>query len=195
MKQIHDKLTFTLINKIIITHNQGTGALWLLVFLKDKWCGKIKYCMCVYVRKQIKTSNKSDATSWAATTKSVLITTAIDASEKIYHIFWYSRRITHWRHGWGCFPSSWGNACQYHERNIAKYIQILCIHWVKRKEDLICATPEITIQLSLQSFLFLSKVEGWNKGFFLANSYVACVTNKWVNGSQMMVTYMACRRP
>ena len=43
--------------------------------------------MCVYVRKQIRTSNKSDATSWAATTKSVLITTAIDASEKIYIIF------------------------------------------------------------------------------------------------------------
>ena len=52
-----------------------------LIFLEYKRCGKIKGCMCADGRKHQETWKKLDATSPTLATKSLLITTDIDASD------------------------------------------------------------------------------------------------------------------
>ena len=68
--------------KKLLTTKQQANALRALMFLKEKRMGYIKGCMCANGRKQRSNSNKKSATSPTAVTKSLLITTAINATER-----------------------------------------------------------------------------------------------------------------
>ena len=58
LKQIHDKLTFAPTKKSALTQQQHADALQALIFLKEKWFGKLKGCICADGRKQQKKSKK-----------------------------------------------------------------------------------------------------------------------------------------
>ena len=81
LNKTHDKLTFTTIKNIPLTQRQSTDALRVLMLLKAKRCGKIRFLMCTYFCKQKNIPNKLDDTFPIVATKSVLITTDIDESE------------------------------------------------------------------------------------------------------------------
>ena len=84
MQQIYDKVVFHPIKGEQLTRSQKHGALRVLMFLKQKRCGKIKCRAVTDGRKQREGSKKSDVTSPTASTESVLINAAMDAMEGRY---------------------------------------------------------------------------------------------------------------
>ena len=81
MQQMHDKVVFHLIKGEQLTMRQKHEPLQVLMFLKQKLCGKIKGRGVADGRKQRSGLNKSDITSPTAATESVLITTEINTTE------------------------------------------------------------------------------------------------------------------
>jgi hypothetical protein len=81
--QLHMKGTLSHVQVKDLSPVQKKGALESLMFLKEKRDGSIKGRACADGRKQREGSTKSDATSPTVALESVLITTIIDAFEKI----------------------------------------------------------------------------------------------------------------
>ena len=71
LKQIHDKLNFSPINNSVLTQQHHADVLRKITFLKEKWCVKVKGCMCTAGRKHKKTTNKPDYTQTIVSTESV----------------------------------------------------------------------------------------------------------------------------
>ena len=81
MQQMHDKVVLHPIKCEQLTRSQKHGAVQVLMFLKQKQCGKIKCHAVADEQKQRAGSKKSNITSPTAATELVLITAAIDAAE------------------------------------------------------------------------------------------------------------------
>ena len=79
MHQIHDKVLFHSIKGKQLTRSQKHGALQVVMFLKQKRCGKMKVRAVADRRKQRTGSKISDFTSPTAATELLLITASIDA--------------------------------------------------------------------------------------------------------------------
>ena len=81
MQQMHDEVVFHRIKGKQLTRIQKHGALQVLMFLKQKRCGKIKDHAIIDGQKQGAGLKKSDGTSPTAVNESVLTTAAIGTSE------------------------------------------------------------------------------------------------------------------
>ena len=81
MQKMHDKVVFHPIKGKQLTRIQNHGALRVLIFLKQKQCGKIKCRAVPDGQKQRAGLKKSDVNSPTAATDSVLITVEINVTE------------------------------------------------------------------------------------------------------------------
>ena len=79
--KIYDKVVFHPIKGKQITKKKKHEALRVIMFLKQKRCGKIKGRAVADRLNQIEISKKSDVTSPMAATESVLITAEIDVTK------------------------------------------------------------------------------------------------------------------
>ena len=81
MQQLHDRKVMAVKHSAELTPKQRKEALAYLMFLKRKWCGKVKGRGCTDGRKQRAHIACEDAASPTVATESVFLTAVIDALE------------------------------------------------------------------------------------------------------------------
>ncbi len=81
MVQLHDRKVMKLVHSRELTPEEWREALAYLMFLKRKWCGKVKGRGCADGRKQRRYTNRADAASPTVATEVVFLMAVIDALE------------------------------------------------------------------------------------------------------------------
>jgi hypothetical protein len=81
MAQLHDRKVMKPVHSRELTPEERREALAYLMFLKQKWCGKVKGHRCADGRKQRRYTDRADAASPTVATEAVFLTAVIDALE------------------------------------------------------------------------------------------------------------------
>ena len=82
MEQLHKRQTFKPIDPRSVNKNIYDKALESLIFIKGKDDGRLKGRACADGRKQQKSSEKDEATSYTACLESIFLTGVIEAKEE-----------------------------------------------------------------------------------------------------------------
>jgi hypothetical protein len=191
MAQLHDRKVMKLVHSRELTPEEWREALAYLMFLKRKWCGKVKGRGCADGRKQRRYTDRADAASPTVATEAVFLTVVIDALENcdvaVIDIP-------------GAFMQVDLDDETIHVRLTEKMVELLLeIDHELYESYLVRERGEMVMYVELLKALYgtmraarlfwewLSKqLVDWG---FTPNPYDSCVVNKMVDGKQLTVAW------
>jgi hypothetical protein len=191
MSQLNDRHTFQPVHASSFTERQRKEALGSLIFIKEKWCRRIKARVCADGRSQRLLYDKHEASSPTVKTESVMLSAVQDAAERRTVV------VTD-------IPGAFLNA------KLDKLVHIVLVG--KLAELLIAAVPGVDEKYATTNhkgqtmiYVILTRAlygclkltpQFWKhltadllKAGYKLNIYDTCVANKVINGAQCTITW------